>query len=56
MKYLLYGLFIGALIALLCWIAEDNIKNHSVCLITNQAHTAICTIDGQKIHFERYGE
>jgi len=55
MKYLLYGLFIGASLAILCWIAEDNIGG-TRCFITNKGLTAICSIDGQKIHFEREGE
>lgn len=55
MKYLFHGLFIGAIVTLFCWIAEDRIKG-TPCLITNKGYTAICTIDGQKIHFEREGE
>jgi len=51
MKYLLIGLVIGGLLSILCWLAEDSIRTR--CLITNKSTTAICPINGEKVHFYR---
>lgn len=54
MKYFLIGLCIGAFLSILCWIAEDHIKNG--CVVTNRNTTVICPINGQNIHFYREGK
>jgi prepilin signal peptidase PulO-like enzyme (type II secretory pathway) len=55
MKFLLLGLLIGSVVAILVWIAEENINN-AHCSLQNQGHTLICRVDGKIILAEVINE